>query len=210
MNPQLEALGAAGIVPVVVIDDADRAPELGAALIEGGLPSAEVTLRTPHALDAIRALAAIPGFSVGAGTVVEPAQVARALEAGAQYAVSPGLSRAVSQECIAQGLPLIPGVVTPGEIMAALEAGHSVVKFFPAGASGGAPMLAALSAPFPGLLFMPTGGIDEASLPEYLRLPSVFAVGGTWIASRSAIAAGDFAAITALARNALTIARETR
>ena len=210
MNPHVEALGAAGIVPVVVIDDADRAAELGAALAEGGLPSAEVTLRTPQALDAIRALAAIPGFSVGAGTIVDPSQVELAMAAGAQYAVSPGFRASVSRECAAQGLPLIPGVVTPGEIMAALEAGHGVVKFFPAGVSGGAPMLAALAAPFPGLLFMPTGGIDESSLAEYLRVPSVLAVGGTWIAPRPAIAAGEFATVTMNARNALTIVKETR
>lgn len=210
MNQQFDALGAAGIVPVVVIDDADRAAALGAALAEGGLPSAEVTLRTPQALDAIRILAAVPGFSVGAGTVVDPAQVEHLLAAGAQYAVSPGFSPSVSRECAAQGLPLIPGVVTPGEIQAALEAGHSVVKFFPAGASGGAPMLAALSAPFPGLQFMPTGGIDESTVGDYLRMPSVLAVGGTWVAPRAVIAAGDFAAVTTNARNALRIVEVTR
>ena len=210
MKATIEALGAAGIVPVVVIDDADRAPGLAAALTEGGLPSAEVTLRTPQALDAIRALAQIAGFAVGAGTVVEPSQVEQVLAAGAQYAVSPGFSATISRECAAQGLPLIPGVVTPGEIQAALEAGHRVVKFFPAGASGGAPMLAALSAPFPGLLFMPTGGIDEASLATYISMPSVLAVGGTWIATRSAIAAGEFDAVTTNARNALRIAKEAR
>ena len=121
-----------------------------------------------------------------------------------------GFNASVSRECATQGLPLIPGVVTPGEIMAALEAGHQVVKFFPAGASGGAPMLAALSAPFPGLLFMPTGGIDEVSVVEYIRMPSVLAVGGTWIAPRAAIAAGEFATITTNARNALRIVKETR
>jgi 2-dehydro-3-deoxyphosphogluconate aldolase/(4S)-4-hydroxy-2-oxoglutarate aldolase len=210
MNPVIEALSLAGIVPVVVIDDADRAAALGAALAEGGLPSAEVTLRTPQALDAIRILAAVPGFCVGAGTVVDPAQVEQALAAGAQYAVSPGFSASVSRECAAQGLPLIPGVVTPGEIQAALEAGHRVVKFFPAGASGGAPMLAALSAPFPGLRFMPTGGIDESTVGDYLRMPSVLAVGGTWIAPRAVIADGNFSVVTANARNALAIVEETR
>ena len=210
MSTRFEVLGAQGIVPVVVIDHADRAAALGAALVEAGLPSAEVTLRTPQALESIRALAAIPGFSVGAGTVVDPAQVEKALAAGAQYAVSPGFSAAVSRECATQGLPLIPGVLTPGEIQAALEAGHRVVKFFPAGASGGPPMLAALSAPFPGLLFMPTGGIDETSLPDYVRMPCVLAVGGTWIAPRAAIAAGDFGTVTMNAQRALAIVGEAR
>jgi len=210
MNSLFEELRATGIVPVVVIDEASQASALAGALAEGGLPSAEVTLRTPQALDAIRTLAAIPGFVVGAGTVVDPVQVEQALTAGAQYAVSPGFSAAVSRECALQGLPLIPGVVTPGEIQSALEAGHRVVKFFPAGASGGAPMLAALSAPFPELLFMPTGGIDETSLPDYLKMPSVLAVGGTWIAPRTAIAAGDFDAVTRNARRALAIVGETR
>ena len=148
MNSVIQDFGATRIVPVVVIDDVDSAMALGAALADGGLPSAEVTLRTPQALAAIRSLAQIPGFLVGAGTVVEPAQVEQALAAGAKYAVSPGFSLAVSRECAAQGLPLVPGVVTPGEIQAAMEAGHRVVKFFPAGASGGAPMLAALSRHF--------------------------------------------------------------
>ncbi len=167
-------------------------------------------MRTPQALAAIRSLSQIPGFLVGAGTVVEPAQVEQVLAAGAQYAVSPGFSPAVSRECAAQGLPLIPGVVTPGEIQAAMEAGHRVVKFFPAGASGGAPMLAALSAPFPDVQFVPTGGIDESTVAAYLALPSVLAVGGTWIAPRSAIAEGNFDEIRKNARHALKIAREAR
>ena len=210
MNSTVQDLGAAGIVPVVVIDDVDSAMALGAALADGGLPSAEVTLRTPQALAAIRSLAQIPGFLVGAGTVVEPAQVDQVLAAGAKYAVSPGFSLAVSRECAAQGLPLVPGVVTPGEIQAAMEAGHRVVKFFPAGVSGGTPMLAALSAPFPGVQFVPTGGIDESTLSAYLRMPSVLAVGGTWIASRAAIAEGNFDEIRTNARHAVAIARETR
>ena len=210
MNSLIEDLGATRIVPVVIIDDADHAAALGAALANGGLPSAEVTLRTPQALDAIRSLAQLPGFLVGAGTVVEPGQVEQALAAGAQYAVSPGFSPAVSRECAAQGLPLIPGVVTPGEIQAAMEAGHRVVKFFPAGASGGAPMVAALSAPFPDVQFVPTGGIEESTLSAYLALRSVLAVGGTWIAPRATIAQASFDDVTTKARTALKIAREAR
>ena len=210
MMDVLTFLASAGVVPVVVIDDPAQSAALAQALIEGGLPTAEITLRTPAALEAITALAAIPGFAVGAGTIVEPSQVTKALEAGATYLVSPGFSADVSRECSMLLVPLVPGVATPTELMSALDAGHELVKFFPAGAAGGVTMLKALAAPFPSVRFMPTGGITLALLADYLALPAVAAVGGTWIASREAIAAGDFATVKANASAARTVVEEKR
>ena len=210
MTDVLAFLAATGVVPVVVIDDPSKSEALAQALIEGGLPTAEITLRTPEALDAIKALAAVPGFAVGAGTIVEPSQVTKALQAGATYLVSPGFSVEVSRECSMLGAPLVPGVATPTELMSALDAGHELVKFFPAGAAGGVTMLKALAAPFPSVRFMPTGGITLALLAAYLALPAVAAVGGTWIASREAIAAGDFATVKANASAARTVVEEKR
>lgn len=210
MSEVFASLEASGIVPVIVLADGADAARLGEALARGGLPSAEVTLRTPSALDAIRALAKLPGFLVGAGTVVEPAQVELAVEAGARYVVSPGFSKRVSRECSVLGVPLIPGVVTATEIQMAVEAGHSVVKFFPAAAAGGAAMVRALAAPFPHVRFIPTGGVDASSLPEYLRLSSVLAVGGTWLAPRELVAAGEFDEVTRRTVDALAAVREYR
>lgn len=210
MTDVLAFLAATGVVPVVVIDDPTKVEALAQALIGGGLPTAEITLRTPAALEAVRLLASVPGFAVGAGTIVEPAHAARAVEAGARYLVSPGYSAAVSRECATLGVPLVPGVATPTELMAALDVGHSLVKFFPAGAAGGVPMLKALAAPFPMARFMPTGGISITSLADYLALPEVAAVGGTWIASRDAIAAGDFATVSANAAAARAVVEEKR
>ncbi len=147
---------------------------------------------------------------VGAGTVLTPEQVDSAVAAGAEYIVSPGFSRAVSAECATLGVPLIPGAVTATEIMAALEAGHRLVKFFPAEASGGIPTLKALSAPFADVRFVPTGGITALTLDDYLRVPSVAAVGGTWIAPRDLLAAGDYASIAARAAHAVSIVGEER
>ena len=210
MTDVLAGLAQLGVVPVVVLDDPATATQLGEALMDGGLATAEVTLRTPSALEAIKELAALPGMVVGAGTVVTPEQAASAVAAGAQYIVSPGFSRAVSAECAALGVPLIPGAVTATEIMAALEAGHRFVKFFPAEASGGIPTLKALSAPFADVRFVPTGGITALTLDDYLRVPSVAAVGGTWIAPRDVLAAGDYATIAARAAHAVSIVREER
>jgi 2-dehydro-3-deoxyphosphogluconate aldolase/(4S)-4-hydroxy-2-oxoglutarate aldolase len=196
----LEFHAAHRLVPVVVVDRVDRALPLAETLSSRGLPSAEVTLRTPAALPAISAMAAHLGFVVGAGTVVRPEQVEQAVSAGARYIVSPGYSAAVDRECRNQGVLLVPGVATATELQMALEAGRSVVKFFPAATAGGAAMVAALSAPFPSARFVPTGGIRADDLADYLRLPAVLAVGGTWLAPRDVIDAGDFE----------TIARETR
>lgn len=210
MTDTYEFMAASSLVPVVVIDRAADAARLGTALDDGGLPSAEITLRTPAALEAIRELAQRPGFVVGAGTVVRPSQVADAVAAGATYIVSPGFSADVARECVAQGVPLIPGAVTATEMQMALDAGIEVVKFFPAGAMGGAAVVRALSAPFPNVRFVPTGGIALATLADYLRIPSVLAVGGTWIAPRDIVADRKFEEITQRVREALGVVEEER
>jgi len=208
MNDVIEFHAMCRLVPVVVIDDASRAQGLGEALAGNRLPSAEVTLRTPAALDAIEVLAQIPGFVVGAGTVVRPDQVEPAVTAGAQYLVSPGYSRSVARECNASGILLIPGVATATELQAALEDGHEVVKFFPAGIAGGAAAIKALSSPFPSVRFVPTGGVEAQNLREYLELPSVLAVGGSWIAPRDLVRDGKFDEIARLAAEAVAMAEE--
>lgn len=195
------------VVPVIVLDDAAAADQLGAALVRGGLPVAEVTLRTPAAMDAIRIMAARGDVLVGAGTVLTAEQVDEAVAAGARFVVSPGLDRDVVRRCAEHSVLALPGVITPGEIMAALTLGLSAVKFFPAGAMGGAKAVAALSAPFGGMQFVPTGGIDETSAADYLRLPCVAAVGGSWMVPRKLIAAGDFGAVGDLCASAVAAAR---
>ncbi|MEU4556926.1 bifunctional 4-hydroxy-2-oxoglutarate aldolase/2-dehydro-3-deoxy-phosphogluconate aldolase [Actinoplanes sp. NPDC023936] len=174
------------IVPVVVLDDESRAADLGRALVGGGLPIAEVTLRTPGALAAIATMARNKDLLVGAGTVLTPEQATAAAEAGARFAVCPGLSRAVVERCGALGLPVLPGVATATEVLAAREIGLEAVKFFPAETSGGAPAVAALAAVFGDMRFVPTGGITAANAGDYLALPSVLAVGGSWMVPRSA------------------------
>ncbi|WP_199423392.1 bifunctional 4-hydroxy-2-oxoglutarate aldolase/2-dehydro-3-deoxy-phosphogluconate aldolase [Actinotalea solisilvae] len=203
----LAQLAAARLVPVVVLDDAADAAPLAAALVEGGLPVAEVTFRTAAAADAIRAMSERGDVLVGAGTVLTPAQVDQAVAAGASYVVSPGLSRAVVERCREHGVLPLPGAVTATEIQAALELGLSTVKFFPAGTSGGAKAIAALAAPFGGVTFVPTGGVGAANLHEYLDLPSVVAVGGSWMVPKDLVRAGDFAGITRLTTEAVALAR---
>ncbi|BAL89872.1 putative KDPG and KHG aldolase [Actinoplanes missouriensis 431] len=174
------------VVPVVVLDDPGRAAALGEALVGGGLPIAEVTLRTPGALAGIAAMAENPDLLVGAGTVLTAAQADAAVEAGARFVVSPGLSRAVVERCRALRVPVLPGVATATEVLAAADLGLDAVKFFPAATSGGAPAVAALAAVFAGMRFVPTGGITAANAGEYLALPSVLAVGGSWMVPRDA------------------------
>lgn len=210
MNATLDLLAGHRLVPVVVLDDAARADGLAAALVDGGLPVAEVTLRTPAAEEAIRIMAARGDVLVGAGTVLTAEQVDRAVAAGASYVVSPGLSRAVVERCAALGVAALPGAVTATEVQAALELGCRTVKFFPAGTSGGARAVAALAAPFGGVRFVPTGGIGPANLAEYLDLPAVGAVGGSWMVPRGAIAAGEFATVTRLVAEAVGLVRATR
>ncbi len=186
------------IVPVVVINEADRAEALGEALVAGGIPVAEVTFRTAAAEAAIRRLSANPDLLVGAGTVLTVDQVDRAVQAGAQFIVSPGFSVAVVRRAQQHGLPVFPGAVTPTEIMAALDEGLTTLKFFPANVYGGAAALTALGAPFPQVRFIPTGGVSVGNLTDYLSLPNVAAVGGSWMVPADAIDAGDTGTIRRL------------
>lgn len=197
-----EICALAPIVPVLVMDDAARARPLAEALVAGGLPALEVTLRTPAALDAIRAMAAVPGGVVGAGTLVTPEDVRAAKAAGAQFGVSPGATDALVAACEAEGLPLLPGAATASEAMRLLEQGYDMLKFFPAEASGGAPALKAIGAPLPQIGFCPTGGVSPANARDYLALPNVICAGGSWVAPKDKVQAGDWAGIEALAREA--------
>lgn len=204
----LTALTTHRIVPVVVLDEASDAEPLAEALVAGGLPVAEVTFRTAAAPEAIRAMAARGDMIVGAGTVLTPAQVDQAVDAGATYIVSPGTSVAVVDRAREHGVAVLPGAVTPTEIQAALELGFEVLKFFPAGTYGGVSALTALTAPFGGVRFVPTGGVGVANLRDYLALSCVAAVGGSWMVPASAIRTGDFAAIQKLTADAVRLAAE--
>jgi 2-dehydro-3-deoxyphosphogluconate aldolase/(4S)-4-hydroxy-2-oxoglutarate aldolase len=189
-------IGAARLLPVVVLQDAAAAEPLAAALLEGGLRSVEVTFRTAAAADAIQAMAKRPELLVGAGTVLTPEQVDRAVDAGARFVVSPGFGPTVVRRCAERGIPVFPGVATATEIQMALDAGLRTVKFFPAEQLGGAAMVKALAAPFRDVRFIPTGGVTTANLAGYLALPAVLAVGGTWMVAPDLLAAGDWAEVT--------------
>ncbi|MFC0097850.1 bifunctional 4-hydroxy-2-oxoglutarate aldolase/2-dehydro-3-deoxy-phosphogluconate aldolase [Micromonospora marina] len=204
----LDVVAGDRLLPVVVLDDVEAAPPLGAALKAGGLRTVEVTLRTRTAVAAIRALADHTDLVVGAGTVTTVDQVEQVIDAGARFVVCPGFSAAVVRRCQEHGVPVIPGVATPTEIQTALDAGLSVLKFFPAEQLGGLPMLKALAAPYPGLRFVPTGGITTANLRGYLDHPSVLAVGGTWMVAAGLLAAGRWDDVTTLTAAALAAARE--
>ncbi len=188
----LETLERVRLVPVVVLDDAADADPLAEALVDGGLGVAEVTFRTDAARDAIDAIASRGDVIVGAGTVLTPEQVDLAVDAGASFVVSPGLSHAVVERCRKRGVPTLPGAVTATEIQAVLELGLTTLKFFPARSSGGPEAIAALAAPFPGVRFVPTGGIGVDDCLDYLALPSVVAVGGSWMVPKAMIRAGEF------------------
>jgi 2-dehydro-3-deoxyphosphogluconate aldolase / (4S)-4-hydroxy-2-oxoglutarate aldolase len=195
------------IIPVVVLPDAAAAVPLARALVAGALPVMEITFRTPAAAASLEAIAAeMPGVQLGAGTVVSVAQAKTAISAGAKFVVSPGLSRQVVEYCMKRGVMVFPGVVTPGEIMAAMELGLDTLKFFPAEQAGGARYLKALCGPFPGIRFIPTGGIDASNLRSYLAIPQVVACGGSWMVKPELIAAGKFEEITNLAREAVELA----
>jgi len=196
----------APIIPVLVIDDAAKAGHLAEALVAGGLPALEVTLRTPAALDAIRAMAAVAGGIVGAGTLLTPEDVRAAKAAGARFGVSPGATPRLIDACIAEELPLLPGAATASEVMALFERGFDMLKFFPAEAAGGAPALKAIGAPIPQVSFCPTGGITPRNAPDYLALPNVICAGGSWVAPKDRVEAGDWTAIEALARAAAMLA----
>ena len=197
----------APIVPVLVVEDVAHARPLAEALVAGGLPAREVTLRTPAALDVIAAMAEVPGGVVGAGTLVTPEDVADAKAAGAQFGVSPGSTDALLAACEAEGLPLLPGAATASEAMALFARGYDMLKFFPAETSGGAPALKAIGAPLPQIAFCPTGGVSPANADSYLSLPNVICAGGSWVAPRDKVLAGDWSGIEALAREAAALPR---
>ncbi|MFC7792146.1 bifunctional 4-hydroxy-2-oxoglutarate aldolase/2-dehydro-3-deoxy-phosphogluconate aldolase [Streptomyces cinereoruber] len=196
----------APVVPVVVIEDAADAVPLARALVAGGLPLIEVTLRTPAALDALRAIAdGVPEAVVGAGTVVSAAGVADAVGAGARFLVSPGWTGRLLGAMRESGVPFLPGVSTVSEVVALLERGVDAMKFFPAEAAGGVPYLKSLAGPLPQARFCPTGGVSAASAPAYLALPNVGCVGGTWMLPPDALAARDWARVESLARGAAAL-----
>ncbi|BCL20098.1 bifunctional 4-hydroxy-2-oxoglutarate aldolase/2-dehydro-3-deoxy-phosphogluconate aldolase [Streptomyces tuirus] len=201
--PPASVLDLAPVVPVVVIEDAADAVPLARALVAGGLPAIEVTLRTPAALEAIREIAReVPGAVVGAGTVIRPAQVAEAVAAGSRFLVSPGWTDGLLEAMRASGVPFLPGVSTASEVVALLERGVREMKFFPAQAAGGTAYLKSLSGPLPQARFCPTGGIGPASAPDYLALPNVGCVGGSWMLPQDALAARDWGRVEELARAA--------
>lgn len=195
----------APIIPVLVVDDATKAAPLAKALVAGGLPVLEVTLRTSAALDAIRAMADVAGGIVGAGTLLTPDDVKAAKTAGAQFGVSPGATDVLLRACEDQDLPLLAGAATATEAMHLLECGYSVQKFFPAEASGGVAAIKAIGAPIPQVRFCPTGGITLQNAPDYLALPNVLCAGGSWVAPREMVVRGDWAEIEALAREACQV-----
>ncbi|MEU5139507.1 bifunctional 4-hydroxy-2-oxoglutarate aldolase/2-dehydro-3-deoxy-phosphogluconate aldolase [Streptomyces sp. NPDC021139] len=205
-SPAASVLDLAPVVPVVVVDDLADAVPLARALVAGGLPAIEVTLRTPVALDAIRAIAdEVPGAVVGAGTVITAEQVAEVVAAGARFLVSPGWTDTLLEAMRASGVPFLPGVSTTSEVVALLERGVREMKFFPAEAAGGTAYLKALAAPLPQARFCPTGGISAASAPEYLALPNVGCVGGSWMLPKDAVAGRDWGRVEALAREAAAL-----
>ena len=197
-----EICSLAPIVPVLVVEDTATAGPLAEALIAGGLPALEVTLRTPAALDAIRIMAEVPGGQVGAGTLVTPEDVRAAKNAGATFGVSPGATDALLAACEDEGLPLLPGAATASEAMQLLERGYDMLKFFPAEASGGAPALKAIGAPLPQISFCPTGGVNPNNAPSYLNLGNVVCTGGSWVAPKPLVVEGKWDEIEALARDA--------
>jgi len=208
-NRRLSAiLTAAPVVPVLTIDNRDYAVSLAKALVAGGLTALEVTLRTSAALDAIRAIIAeVPGANVGAGTVTDPSQYKAVEKLGAKFVVSPGATPSLIAAASESDVPYLPGVATAGEAMTLYEQGYQTLKFFPAEQAGGAAYLKALSAPLPAIRFCPTGGVSAGNAATYLALPNVICVGGSWVAPAQAVAAGDWAAVTALARAAVALKR---
>jgi len=211
MTDLLEKLGALGVVPVVKIERAEDAVALGKALLAGGLPCAEITFRTAAAEEAIRRISSsLPEVIVGAGTVLSVDQADKAVSAGARFIVSPGFNHKVVDWCLQNEIPVTPGVLTPTEIDMALHRGLNVLKFFPAEAMGGITTLKAISAPYGGVKFIPTGGINQNNLADYLALPSVHCCGGSWLVKANLISAGRFDEITKLAREAMSVVCQVR
>ncbi|TQK73298.1 bifunctional 4-hydroxy-2-oxoglutarate aldolase/2-dehydro-3-deoxy-phosphogluconate aldolase [Nocardioides sp. SLBN-35] len=202
----MSALDLVPVLPVVVIDDLATAVPIARALVDGGLPAIELTLRTPLALEAIRLIAAeVPEIALGAGTIATPGQASAAVAAGAGFLVSPGCTPSLLAAMQDTGVPFLPGTATVSEVMAVLDAGVSEMKFFPAEAAGGAAYLRAVGGPLPQARFCPTGGITPASAPSYLALPNVGCVGGSWLTPTDAVAAGDWERISKLAAEAAAL-----
>ena len=202
----LDVMQTGPVIPVIVIDRLADAVPLARALVAGGVRVLELTLRTPQALAAIERVAAeVEGAIVGAGTITRPEDIASVIRAGAVFGVSPGLTPDLAAAAQAAGLPLLPGVMTPSDVIAARAAGYTELKLFPAQAAGGIGMLKALGGPFPDVRFCPTGGVTAATAPEFLAQPNVVCVGGSWLTPGDAVAAGDWARITALAREAAAL-----
>lgn len=200
-----EVMQLAPVVPVLVIDDVSKAKPLAEALVAGGLFALEITLRTPQALDAIRAMAEVESAVVGVGTALNASDLKAAQQAGARFAVSPGYTPAIGQVAKDLSIPLLPGVSSGSEIMQALEDGYSALKFFPAQQAGGAPYLKALGGPFQDVVFCPTGGVNARNASDYLSLSNVLCVGGSWVAPKELVAASDWQSITELAREAAAL-----
>ncbi len=204
----LELLRQGPVIPVIVIKDADLAVDLAKALISGGIRCLEITLRSSVALDAIRLIGReVPEAIVGVGTVRSPGQLEAAVDAGARFAVSPGLTRELAKAARESGVAFLPGIATPSESMFAADQGYTVQKLFPAEAVGGVALLKAIYAPMPDIAFCPTGGINQRNARDYLALPNVVCVGGTWLASESIVANQQWDAIAQLARDACALAR---
>lgn len=200
-------LSAAPVVPVIVLDDLDAAAPLAEALVKGGLPALEVTLRTPNALAIIKEMAGIEGAFVGSGTVRNQQQIEQSIEAGAQFMVSPGAPSTLLSAAEQYDVPLLPGISTATEAMAAADAGYSYLKLFPAEAVGGAKLLKSFASPLPDLKFCPTGGVSPQNAMDYLSLPNVICVGGSWIVPSDAIKNRDFGKIEELAREAAQLGK---
>ncbi len=208
MSSALSLLQTHRLVPVLELEDADAAIPLGEALMTGGLPIAEITFRTEAALESVRRMSGIAGLLVGAGTIINAEQARAAVDAGAQFLVSPGCFPKVIAFAAQAGVPIFPGVATPTEIGIALDHGQSLLKFFPAEALGGPAMLKALAAPFPAVSFIPTGGINPTNLAHYLTLPRVLACGGSWITDKSLLRAGAFDTIRDRTAAAVALVQE--
>ena len=211
MEKVIDKLMTYGVVPVVVIDDVTDAIPLAEALMKGGLECAEVTFRTEAAADAIKAMTEnFPDMFVGAGTVLSAKQVDEAISAGAKFIVSPGFDPEVVDYCISKNIPIIPGTITPSEVAQGVKRGLKVLKFFPAEQAGGLPMIKAMAAPYTGVKFMPTGGINEKNLRDYLSFDKISACGGSWMVKSDLIKSGDFTKIEQLTAEAVKAVKEIR
>ena len=211
MNDVLKKIGELGVVPVVVLEDAKDAAPLARALCQGGLPCAEVTFRTAAAAESIKIMTEqFPDMLIGAGTVLTTEQVDAAVAAGAKFIVSPGCNPRIVAYCVEKGIPVTPGCCTPSDIERALEFGLDVVKFFPAEAAGGLKMIKAVAAPYVGVKFMPTGGINPGNVREYLAYDRILACGGSWMVPKDLVKKGDFDKIQELTEEAVQIVKESR